>query len=111
MAAYTAVGMVRDLLRGNWGVDVLAATAIVSTVAVGEYLASLVVVVMLTGGEALEEYASGRAGRELRALLDRAPTLAHRRLAGDAIAAFGYIPAIIGAPGSSSGFDGSRSAV
>ena len=84
MAAYTAVGMVRDLLRGKWGVDVLAVTAIVSTVVVGEYLASLVVVLMLTGGEALEEYASGRAGRELRALLDRAPTLAHRRLAGDA---------------------------
>ncbi|MFP5347157.1 MAG: heavy metal translocating P-type ATPase [Actinomycetes bacterium] len=78
MAAYTSVGMVRDLLRGNWGVDVLAVTAIVSTVAVGEYLASLVIVLMLTGGEALEEYAAGRAGRELSALLERVPQLAHR---------------------------------
>jgi hypothetical protein len=43
MAAYTAVGMLREVLRGNWGVDVLAVTAILSTVAVGEYLASLVV--------------------------------------------------------------------
>ncbi|TKJ17988.1 cobalt ABC transporter ATP-binding protein [Blastococcus sp. CCUG 61487] len=79
MAAYTAVGMVRDILRGNWGVDVLAVTAIVSTVVVGEYVAALIVVLMLTGGEALEEYAAGRAGRELRALLDRAPVMAHRR--------------------------------
>lgn len=82
MAAYTAVRVVRDLLRGRWGVDVLAVTAIVSTVVVGEYLASLVVVLMVTGGEALEEYAAGRAGRELQALLDRAPQLAHRRHAG-----------------------------
>ena len=44
VGAYVAVGMVRDLLRGNWGVDVLAVTAIVSTVAVGEYLAAMVVV-------------------------------------------------------------------
>ncbi|MDO5711218.1 MAG: heavy metal translocating P-type ATPase [Micrococcales bacterium] len=78
MAAYTSVGMVRDLLRGNWGVDVLAVTAVVSTVAVGEFLASLVVVVMLTGGEALEDYAADRAGRELRSLLDRVPQQAHR---------------------------------
>lgn len=79
MAAYVGVGMVRDVLRGSWGVDVLAVTAIISTVAVGEYLASLVVVLMLTGGEALEEYAAGRAGRELRALLERAPQRALRR--------------------------------
>jgi heavy metal translocating P-type ATPase len=44
----------------------------------------MVVVLMLTGGEALEEYAAGRAGRELRALLERAPQLAHRiTAAGD----------------------------
>lgn len=76
--AVTAVGMVRDLLRGHWGVDVLAITAIVSTVAVDEYLAALVIVVMLTGGEALEDHAAGRANRELRALLERAPQQAHR---------------------------------
>ncbi|XAS74930.1 heavy metal translocating P-type ATPase [Dermatophilaceae bacterium Sec6.4] len=78
MAAYIAVGMVRDLLHGNWGVDVLALTAIVSTVAVGEYVAATLVVLMLTGGQALEQYASARAGRELQALLERAPRLAHR---------------------------------
>lgn len=78
VAAYVAVGMVRDLLHGTWGIDVLAVTAIVSTVAVGEYLAAMVVVVMLTGGEALEAYAADRAGRELGALLERAPQWAHR---------------------------------
>ncbi len=78
VAAYQGVGMLRALLRGHWGVDILAVTAIVSTVAVGEYVASLVIVLMLTGGEALEEYAADRAGRELRALLERAPQLAHR---------------------------------
>ncbi|WP_371327699.1 cadmium family heavy metal-translocating P-type ATPase [Humibacillus sp. DSM 29435] len=78
IAAYTAGGMVRDLLAGHWGVDVLAVTAVVSTVAVGEYLAALVVVLMLTGGEALEEYAGDRAGRELRSLLEGTPQLAHR---------------------------------
>lgn len=82
LAAYIAVGMVRDLIRGRWGVDVLAVTAIVSTVAVGEYLASMVVVVMVTGGEALEEYAEARAGRELRTLLERAPRQAHRMVPG-----------------------------
>ncbi len=77
VGAYIALGMVRQLLRGSWGIDVLAVTAIVSTVAVGEYIAAVLVVVMLTGGEALEEYAAGRAGRELRDLLERAPLLAH----------------------------------
>jgi heavy metal translocating P-type ATPase len=78
IAAWQAVGMVRDLLRGHWGLDVLAVTAIVATVAVSEYVAALIVVLMLTGGEALEHYAGQRAKRELDALLDRNPQLAHR---------------------------------
>ena len=48
------------------------------SVVVGEYWASLVIVIMLTGGEALEVAAAGRARRELRALLDRVPQQAHR---------------------------------
>jgi len=78
IAALTSVGMVRDILRGNWGIDILAVTAIVATVSVGEYLASLVIVLMLSGGEALEDYAEGRARRELTSLLDRSPQTAHR---------------------------------
>ena len=70
--------MVKDLMHGRWGIDILAVMAIVATVLVGEYWASLVIVLMLSGGEALEDYAAGRAKRELTALLDRAPQLAHR---------------------------------
>ena len=73
-----APGMVRSLREGRWGIDLLALMAIASTVAVGEYLAALVVILMLTGGEALENFAQGRAARELRSLLDRAPRFAHR---------------------------------
>ncbi|MGZ4660218.1 MAG: heavy metal translocating P-type ATPase, partial [Arthrobacter sp.] len=82
-SAYAAVivvarsaGMVRSLREGRWGIDLLALMAIVSTVVVGEYLAALVVILMLTGGEALEDFAQGRAARELRSLLDRAPRFA-----------------------------------
>jgi heavy metal translocating P-type ATPase len=78
IAAWQAVGMVRDLIRGHWGLDILAVTAIFATVAVGEYVAALLVVLMVTGGEALENYANRRAKRELDALLTRAPQLAHR---------------------------------
>ncbi len=78
VAAYKSVGMVRDIARGRWGVDLLAVIAIVSTAAVGEYLASLIIVLMLTGGAALEDFAAGRARRELSSLLARAPQTAHR---------------------------------
>ena len=84
IAAWQAIGMVRDILRGHWGLDILAVTAIVATVVVGEYVAALVVVLMLTGGEALEDVANRRAKRELDALLTRAPQHAHR-VEGDEI--------------------------
>ena len=77
IAVQTSIRMIKDLVRGHWGVDVLAVMAIVSTVAVGEYLAALVIVLMLSGGEALEDYAAGRAKRELTSLLERAPQVAH----------------------------------
>lgn len=78
VAARLAVAMVRELRAGRWGVDLLAVTAVVATVAVGETVAALVVVLMLTGGQALEDAAATRARTELRALLERAPTTAHR---------------------------------
>lgn len=78
VAAWQAARMVRDILRGHWGLDVLAVVAILATVLVGEYVAALLVVLMLTGGETLEAYANRRAKRELDALLSRAPQLAHR---------------------------------
>jgi heavy metal translocating P-type ATPase len=77
-AAYRSVAMVQQILRGRWGIDLLAVTAIVSTVVVGEYVAALIIVLMLAGGNALEDYAEGKAVRELRSLLERAPRIAHR---------------------------------
>lgn len=85
IAVMEAVRMVRGLLARQFGLDVLAVMAILSTVAVGEYWASLIIVLMLTGGEALEVAAAGRAQRELRALLDRVPQQAHRIEADGAV--------------------------
>lgn len=74
---WTLIGMVRDVMRGHVGLDVLAVVAMVATLAVGEYIAALIIVLMLSGGEALEDYASRRAKKELKALLDRSPQIAH----------------------------------
>ena len=78
IAAWQAVSMVQSLLRRQFGLDVLAVTAITATVLVGDPWAGLIVVLMLTGGEALEDYANARAHREISALLERAPQSAHR---------------------------------
>lgn len=80
VAATLLVGMVRDIARGHYGVDILAVTAIVSTVWVGEYWASIIIVLMMLGGEALETFASARAKAELTALMERAPTIAHKQM-------------------------------
>lgn len=78
--AVTAYGMLKDILRGHWGLDILAVVAMVSTLSVGEFLASLIVVLMLSGGEALEDFASRRAASDLENLLAHAPSIAHRRI-------------------------------
>jgi heavy metal translocating P-type ATPase len=71
------IGMVRDLRSGTYGVDILAAAAIVTAIVMGEFWAALVIVLMLTGGKALEDFAEHRAERELEALLKQAPQKAH----------------------------------
>ena len=76
-AAVRTGHMLAALRRGRYGVDILAITAITATVAVDEYWASLVIVLMMTTGGALETLAAGRAERELSALLERAPRTAH----------------------------------
>jgi heavy metal translocating P-type ATPase len=80
IAAWESVGMVRQLTRGKAGLDILAVTAITAAVLVGEPWAALVVVLMLTGGAALEDYAENRSKRELTALLRKAPQRATRFL-------------------------------
>ncbi|HSH18339.1 MAG TPA: heavy metal translocating P-type ATPase [Candidatus Saccharimonadales bacterium] len=70
-------GMWEDFHAGSYGIDILALTAIVTAVLLKEYWAAMVVVLMLTGGEALEDYAEHRSKTELDALLRRAPQAAH----------------------------------
>jgi heavy metal translocating P-type ATPase len=62
-----------DIRLGKYGIDILAATAIIASVILGQYWAAIVVVVMLTGGEALEDFAHHRAQAELNELLRHAP--------------------------------------
>lgn len=73
----TVRGMIDDLRHGQVGVDVLAVVAILSTVAVAEYWASWAVALMITSGEAIEEYAQAKAERSLTALMEAAPQTAH----------------------------------
>ncbi|MEO6866492.1 MAG: heavy metal translocating P-type ATPase [Gaiellales bacterium] len=72
-------GVLRALRAGQFGVDIIALLAIVGALATGEYLAGAVIALMLSGGNALEEYAEGRAGRELKLLVTRAPRHARVR--------------------------------
>jgi cation transport ATPase len=68
----------RSLARGDVGVDAIALIAIAGALILGEQLAGAIVALMMSGGAALEEWAAGRARRELRLLVERAPRVAHR---------------------------------
>jgi heavy metal translocating P-type ATPase len=90
-AAATAVvllplawSVVRRLFHGDVGVDAIALVAMAASLVLGEYLAGVVVALMLSGGNALEDHAAGRARRELSSLVARAPRIAHRRV-GDLV--------------------------
>jgi heavy metal translocating P-type ATPase len=74
----------RGMLRGRFAADIVATLAIVTAALVGQYFAGVVIVLMQSGGEALERYAMGRASRSLEALLERAPKLG-RRIRGEAV--------------------------
>jgi len=79
------MGLLRDLVSGRFGSDLLAGISIVTSVVLGEYLAGVLVVLMLSGGEALEARAVSRAGDVLEALANRMPTVAHRKRAGSLV--------------------------
>lgn len=78
MSLSMLIDMIKTLKSGQYGVDILAISAIIATLLVGDYWASLMILIMLTGGESLEDYASKQASRELRSLLDNSPKIAHR---------------------------------
>jgi heavy metal translocating P-type ATPase len=71
--------VLRTLARRDVGVDAIALVAMATALVLGEYLAGAVVALMLAGGNALESYAARRARRELTALVDRQPRIAHVR--------------------------------
>ena len=75
--------LLRDVLRRKFSSDLLAGISIVTSVILGEYLAGTLVVLMLSGGEALEHYAVRNASSVLRALARRMPSVAHVKQDGD----------------------------
>jgi heavy metal translocating P-type ATPase len=74
----TVARTVAAAFRGQFATDLVAALAIVGALLLGQPLAGVVVVLMQTGGEALERYAEGRASRAVRELEAAAPRVAHR---------------------------------
>jgi heavy metal translocating P-type ATPase len=71
----------KRLWAGEFGSDFLAAISIVTAILLREYLVASIVVLMLSGGNALEGYATRRASRVLDALAKRMPSVAHRKSA------------------------------
>lgn len=80
--AILVVRLLRGMLHGDFGSDLLAGISIITSVALDEYLAGALVVLMLSGGTALEDLAMRRASSVLDALAKRMPQRAHRRRAG-----------------------------
>jgi cation transport ATPase len=74
--------LLRRMLKGEFGSDLLAGLSISASAILGEYLAGSIVVLMLSGGTALEHYATRRASAVLAALAKRMPSVAHRFDAG-----------------------------
>lgn len=83
LALIMFVDMIKVLKSGDFGVDLLAITAIVATIVLGQYWAGWIVLLMLTGGDTLEEYAANKAKSELKTLLDNTPSQAHKLLDDD----------------------------
>lgn len=71
--------LLRKLLARKFGSDLLGGISIVTSILLGEYLAGSIIVLMLSGGEALESYALRSASSVLAALAKRMPSIAHRK--------------------------------
>ncbi len=71
--------LLKKLFKREFGSDLLAGVSILTAIALREYLVATIVVLMLSGGEALEEYATAKASSVLDALARRMPNVAHRK--------------------------------
>lgn len=69
--------MIKNLLRGTLGIDLLAFVALLATLFIGEFWASYLIVVMVWTGEAIEDFAHMKAQRNLSLLVSAAPKTAH----------------------------------
>ena len=74
----TLYNIVLSTYKKEFGVDLIALVAIISTIVIGEHVAGGIILLMLSGGESLEKYAEGQAKSALENLLRFAPTKAHR---------------------------------
>jgi len=73
------IDLLRKLFKLEFGSDLLGGISIIASVILGEYLAGSIIVLMLSGGEALESYALRSASSVLAALAKRMPSVAHRK--------------------------------
>ena len=69
----------RGILRGKFAADIVAMLAIITAVLTDEAFAGVIIVLMQTGGEALDDYGFRRASTSLDALIARAPKIANRK--------------------------------
>ncbi|MBB6408917.1 heavy metal translocating P-type ATPase [Mesorhizobium sangaii] len=78
VVAALAISILRDFWIGRFGVDAIALVSMSAALLLGQPLAAIVVAIMYAGGTVLEDFARGRAERNLKALTDRSPRVAHR---------------------------------
>lgn len=71
------IEMIKVLKSGNFGVDLLAIISVTATIIAQDYWAALIILIMLTGGDSLEDFASKKASADLSMLLDNSPKIAH----------------------------------
>ncbi|BDR59025.1 heavy metal translocating P-type ATPase [Xylocopilactobacillus apicola] len=71
------IEMIKVLKSGNFGVDLLAIISVTATIIAQDYWAALIILIMLTGGDSLEDFASKKASADLSMLLDNSPKVAH----------------------------------
>ena len=71
--------LAKKLWKREFGSDLLAGVSIITAILLREYLVAAIVVLMLSGGEALEDFATARASSVLDALARRMPSIAHRK--------------------------------
>ena len=72
------IDLFREMAKGNFSVDLLAGLSIAAAILLREYWVAAIVILMLSGGKGLEEFATGRASSVLAALAKRMPRTAHR---------------------------------